>query len=280
MLITSQSVQESIKNSRPALHEIYMWYLGQEGFALKCGEETLVIDPYLTDSIDRMNNSDNGFKRLYPPPVTPLELSFAQLILCTHDHQDHLDPETINGINSGANMFGVPAPVKNCIKECGVDESRIVPLFADVPFECKIGKIIPFPAAHDVLHQQDGAYCELSYLIQYKNGLRVFHGGDMVIYQGLEEKLREANPHVVMLPVNGRCYYRESAGIVGNTNVREAADLAYRVGAKLFIPMHYDLYPGNAENPAVITDYLYRTYPRMPYHLFTPGEGMCLSFGI
>jgi L-ascorbate metabolism protein UlaG (beta-lactamase superfamily) len=55
-------------------------------------------------------------------------------------------------------------------------------------------------------------------------------------------------------------------------NAREAVDVGCQAGAKLLIPLHYDMFPFNSENPAYFVDYLYRTYPSQPFKIMAPGE--------
>jgi L-ascorbate metabolism protein UlaG (beta-lactamase superfamily) len=68
-------------------------YLGQEGFRFSDGVTQLLIDPYLSDSVDRLDGFPPGFwTRNYPPPVKPAALREIDLVLCSHDHLDHADP--------------------------------------------------------------------------------------------------------------------------------------------------------------------------------------------
>jgi L-ascorbate metabolism protein UlaG (beta-lactamase superfamily) len=68
-------------------------WLGGAGFAFKTASGRVVaVDPYLSDSLDHYYS----WKRLplSPIPMAPAELQ-ADLVLATHAHEDHLDPETI-----------------------------------------------------------------------------------------------------------------------------------------------------------------------------------------
>lgn len=106
-------------------------------------------------------------------------------------------------------------------------------------------KITPIPCAHTELHRdENGDFAELSYLIE-ADGKKIFFGGDMSMYAGLEEALRDAKPDVMFLPVNGSDWFRTSRNIIGNLDSNEAADLSVRCGAKAFIPGHHDLYASN-----------------------------------
>jgi L-ascorbate 6-phosphate lactonase len=88
----------------------------------------------------------------------------------------------------------------------------------------------------------------------------------------LIDRVRVFSPHIIFLPINGSDYLRESRGIVGNMNYRDAADFAQLVRADIVIPIHYDLFPNNRENPAYFVDYLFHTYPSQKFHLLVPGE--------
>ncbi len=257
--------------------EICIWYLGQEGFAMKSSGGLFLVDPYLTDSIDRSQPENQGFQRKYPSPATPEELQFVDGVFCTHDHQDHLDPESISGLKGGNARFCVPKPAAYQLLKCGVSEEKQVLMEEGKAFSLPGVRVVPVAAAHDKLEQKDGAYCALSYVFQFENGITIFHGGDMVVYPELEEKVAAYHPQIVMLPINGRCYYREHEDIVGNTSFTEAADFAAHTKAQMLIPMHYDLYDANGENPAYLMDYLSRKYPEMQVHFFRPGEAMTLN---
>ena len=69
--------------------------LGQSGYVLKTESTEIIIDPYLSDSVNRVA----GRPRLLPIPINPADIS-CDAIICTHDHLDHLDPDTVSLINA------------------------------------------------------------------------------------------------------------------------------------------------------------------------------------
>jgi glyoxylase-like metal-dependent hydrolase (beta-lactamase superfamily II) len=56
------------------------WY-GQAGFRLAAGDSRVLIDLFLTDRDDRN----------YRPPARAADFADVTLVLCTHEHVDHLD---------------------------------------------------------------------------------------------------------------------------------------------------------------------------------------------
>ena len=65
-------------------------FLGQSGYVLKSGKTEIIIDPYLSDSVNRVV----GRPRLLPIPIDPVAIC-CDAVICTHDHLDHLDPDTV-----------------------------------------------------------------------------------------------------------------------------------------------------------------------------------------
>ena len=69
--------------------------LGQSGYVLKTKNSEIIIDPYLSDSVNRVA----GRPRLLPIPLKPADIC-CDAVICTHDHLDHLDPDTVTDIAS------------------------------------------------------------------------------------------------------------------------------------------------------------------------------------
>ena len=67
--------------------------LGQTGYYFELGDLNILIDPYLSDYVQKKEGDE--LKRLIPVPVKPEEFNKVDWLLITHDHIDHCDPETI-----------------------------------------------------------------------------------------------------------------------------------------------------------------------------------------
>ena len=70
-------------------------FLGQSGYLLESNNTSIIIDPYLSDSVNRVA----GRPRVLPIPIEPKDI-FCDAVICTHDHLDHLDPDTAADIHS------------------------------------------------------------------------------------------------------------------------------------------------------------------------------------
>jgi L-ascorbate 6-phosphate lactonase len=220
------------------------WY-GQSGFRLEAGDSQVLIDPFLTDRADRH----------YPPPASAAEFADVTLVLCTHEHADHLDLPFLRelcAVNPNARIV-VPAPVVEISARAGVDPARLIGAATGQEVRDRDVTVHPIPAMHGIGGDQPVAYefapgggpaRFLGYVAEI-GGIRFYHGGDGLVYPELPEVLAAMAPDVLMLPINGRDHMRESAGIVGNMNETEAAWLCAQVAASYVIPMHYDAIKGN-----------------------------------
>lgn len=253
---------------------VAIWSLGQASVLIKGGssDEIICIDPYLTFSIET-ENPDTEFKREIPPPLTPQELDVNK-VLITHFHGDHMDLATIDGVAQAhlETQFVVPASHVHMLQDIELDASQIIPARQERVISGKGVTITPVAAAHTEYEtDSDGNQVYLGFFIEI-NGVRIFHTGDTVVTPELIELAKEFQPHVTLLPINGGDYARTSRGIVGNMNFREAADFGVEIGTDLLVPIHFDMFSKNRDNPSYFVDYLFHTYPAQKYHMMSAGE--------
>lgn len=266
----STSFQQTVLSQPLAAGQIAVYYLGQSGCLFRSRECTVLIDPYLSDYVEKNSHRDPAlWTRQYPAPVSGEEVGFADYVFCSHAHNDHRDPWTLSAIaKSGEKtLFFASRVFAHTLTEFGIPEKRIIPLDAGETYSHPGMGLTPVPAAHEELHLTDTGYAELSFRF-ILDGVTFFHGGDCCPYDGLSETVGHAD--MMLLPVNGRDYYRRRENIIGNMTAREAVLLASECGADMLVPLHYDLYPGNGLPAA---DFVSAVLPsQLKYHLFRPGE--------
>jgi L-ascorbate metabolism protein UlaG (beta-lactamase superfamily) len=90
------------------------------------------------------------------------------------------------------------------------------------------------------------------------DGVRIYHAGDTIHFEGMETMVGELRPDAMLLPINGRDAEREARGIVGNLTAREAAWLADEIGSGILVPMHHDLFERNRGWPAHVVEWVER----------------------
>lgn len=253
-----------------AERSLAFWGLGQVGVTIKGPTGVLYVDPYLTDS----DGEGGSLPRTFPPPLSPHEATNASAVLLTHDHIDHTDPDTVLPL-AGASPeahFVVPFTSRDTLVGSGLEADRIVVPEVGEPLEVAGARVTAVPSAHTELeHDPERGYPYLGYVVEW-NDVTVYHAGDTVVYDGLIQTLSAWRIDVALVPINGRDFFRTTRGIIGNTDFREAVELAETLNFGLIVPTHYDLISGNTADPGHFVSYLYGLNPMRQHKLLRPGE--------
>jgi L-ascorbate metabolism protein UlaG (beta-lactamase superfamily) len=217
-------------------------WLGQSSVALRLGDANVLVDPFLSPHPDR----------LVPPPFAPEEARSVDAVLITHDHLDHLDDEALPGIADASPnaVVIVPDEIVERVTQLGIDATRVRGLRADEHTQIGAVTIDAVPACHGVEITDAYRLGPFRGYVVSADGMRVYHAGDTIVFDGLVERLQALGVRLALLPINGRDPEREAQGLVGNMNEREAAQLAFDIGADAVIPLHWDMFAGNPGDPA------------------------------
>jgi len=183
-------------------------YLGHSCFLIKIGDILLLTDPFISGN-----------------PQTSVDILKINpdLILVTHDHQDHIgDAITI-------------AKKSNCKIVCIVDlvnelsKQGISCLFGNFggTIDYKDIKISFVKAEHTSLHG-----LPVGYVIRSKEK-SIYFAGDTNIFSDMNLIRELYNPNIVFLPIDG--FY--------NMGPFEASHAVRLLRPKIVIPMHYGTFP-------------------------------------
>lgn len=232
--------------SRPAPGAVAIWWLGQSGFLVKSRHGTILIDPYLSESLTKKYaGTTRAHIRMTAAPLRGGDLSgLVDWILVTHKHSDHCDPETLRELTWNSIVI-LPAALVEHAHGLGLNGKGIDGIEAGET--ASLGwrgrtKIRAIPSAHEGLDTDtQGRHLYLGFVVEM-DGLRLYHSGDSLAYEGLEGRLGPEPFDVMFLPINGRDPAR---GVPGNMSAAEAVDLAGRVRPRFVVPHHYDMFTFN-----------------------------------
>ncbi len=261
---SGQDLLDSLSAARPADGEMVFWWLGQQSVILKIGTSLVFIDPYLKES-DR---------RRKPPLLTPAQCAGFDLVICSHDHSDHVDPDAIPGLAAASPaVFVAPAAIRERMMSLGVPPDRWIGLNDGETAQVRGVEVTAVRSSHEFFDQTaEGLFPYLGYVVS-GHGVRAYHPGDSVWWEGLQARLRSLLPiDVAFMPINGRDAARYRRGCIGNMGFAEAADLVAPLPVGLAVPTHFDMFDGNREDPTRFTDYLAAKYPAQPTWLGRAGE--------
>ena len=207
--------------------KITFW--GQSGYLLKTKNSRIIIDPYLSDSVNRVA----GRPRALPIPMQPEDIC-CDAVICTHDHLDHLDPDTAAAIPKGQ-LFITTREGKRHLDKLG--QTNVKALLVGQSITVGDMDITAVFADHTA---------EAFGLIVQAEGKTLYFSSDTLYNEKLFD-IAGYHPDLAFICINGR---------LGNMNVEEALVVAKKIGAKVNIPNHYDMFASNSEDPHLFADHI------------------------
>lgn len=252
---------EEIANCRVPARSVRLWWLGQAGFAFKThAGQVVYVDPYLSDAVERLH----GFKRLALSPIAP-EAARADLVVISHEHTDHLDPDTLPFMrrNNPACCFAAPAGCKDGLKQAGIGARNWIKLVPGK--EHDLGGVIvhAVPADHG-----DFSQTATSLLLDF-DGVHVLYTGDTSWRPELLKPLIDRGVDLLLPCING---------VFGNMNPIDAAMLTRQAAPRVVIPCHFWTFAEQgAGDPGSFLHACASLAPKTKAMLLRPGEGFSLK---
>ena len=237
---------------------VALWWLGQNGYIFKSHEGTLVsTDLYLTNSCDGLH-PELDLRRRVPMFIEPEDVQ-VDVYCCTHNHQDHTDPETIRRLrHKDTMMFVGPHPSCAVYRQEKVEDGRVQPAWPACQIEFRDITIHGTFA----LPTDDSDLNHMGFVLCFGSGPRVYLTGDTDHTELLYSAGRHA-PDLMITCINGG---------FNNLSHFEAADVASKIKPKAAIPCHYDMFADNAVDPRQFRASLALRAPGVKYQELEHGK--------
>jgi L-ascorbate 6-phosphate lactonase len=231
-----------------------IYWLAQAGFVFKNHAGKVVyIDPYLSDVVERLH----GFKRMMACPLAAEEV-LADLVVCTHEHADHLDTDALPLIaRNPRTHFAGPSECVTEFRKMGVPEERCHLL--------EMGKQISLAGidVHAVYADHgDFAPDAVGVVLDFE-GIKVYHTGDTAYRPEPFRAVAAMRPDVLIPCINGR---------FGNLNSEEAALLTRDLAPTLAIASHFWMFVAHNGDPASFLEFCAKLAPEVQAIVMKPGE--------
>lgn len=252
-----RELQEEIARTQLAGGQAAVWWLGQASFCFKLGQAVIYTDLYYRDE-------DELPETLQELPLRPEEFTGAALLTGSHNHSDHVDPQTLPGAAQASPEAAIliPACAWDTAVRSGVPEDRLHGMRGDDTFETAGVRVTAIPAAHQRLEYSEAfGYHYLGYVFE-GNGVTIYHPGDIQPYAGWSERVRRFKLDIACLPINNN----------DNLHYAQAVYFCADHRPALAIPMHYGLFAGNTEDPAKFTNLLALNVPDQAVRVLQVGE--------
>jgi len=215
-----------------------LWPLGGGSVAVKSHTAMALADPFFSDW------SSERWKRRFPPIILPDEIHSCDLVLITHEHEDHCDPNTVRpllAMNHNVVLVG-PAPSIDRLRRNGVFDGRtdLQIIEATSGQDFSIADLsITVVRTYDPLSQGP-----VGYLVRSSQGSILFMGDSLFDEELLTSLASQHRPDVFVVALGnnppGEQYYYSVSEVV------EAARVVY---PSYILPIHWDLWTKTYVNP-------------------------------
>ncbi len=199
-------------------------WIGQAGLLIEAQHTVVMIDPYLSDMVEKINPANY---RRQPVDERLFDIT-PDVMIFTHDHLDHYDPETASRYfekqDKSMLVLG-PTSVWQKARTYGNGHNYVQ---FDAGTEWSEGKL-RFKAVSAV---HSDAYAIGVVIEDLKENKRYYVTGDTLYSERVLCEIPD-EIYAVFLPVNG---------VGNNMNQVDAARFACRVGAEKIIPIHFGMF--------------------------------------
>ncbi len=197
-------------------------WIGQAGLLFETNNMKIIVDPYLSNSCEKQNSS---LKRRVPINIEFTKLK-PDVVVLTHNHLDHTDPETLPFFVNDTTHTKVilSENAHDFVKKLGGMTNDYI-IFKDGTEWTEKG--IRFSGVK-AYHSENTAFG----IIIEDNGRKYYITGDTLYNKNIFDSLPD-DLYAVFLPING---------LGNNMNMSDAARFAEKCGAQHTVPMHFGMF--------------------------------------
>jgi L-ascorbate metabolism protein UlaG (beta-lactamase superfamily) len=208
LILSGYLVNAQNQNYKSMVNNIH-WF-GQAAVKIAAAGKVIYIDPY------QISNEDQ-----------------ADIILITHGHSDHLSPGDIKKIITKNSIIIATDDCMGKLEDLDVREIKSIKPGQSITLDdINISAVPAYNVVKTNFHPKSKNW--VGYIITIE-GVKIYHAGDT---ERIPE-MKDIECDIAMLPL-GQTYTMNS--------VKEAADAAIDVKARVAIPIHYGLYEGKEDD--------------------------------
>lgn len=196
-------------------------WLGQAGLLFEAGGMKIMADPYLSDSVKKVN--PKSWRRV--PVKEDLFDEVIDIIVITHNHLDHLDPETLERLLNTKKSLTVLAPYEAWqeIRKQGGGHNYV--MFNRGTVWTQNG--VSFTA----VKAEHSDLTAIGFIVD-DGEEKIYVTGDTLYNKDIFDDL-PPRLDAVFLPING---------VGNNMNITDAQSFAKKTGAAKAVPVHWGMF--------------------------------------
>ena len=197
-------------------------WLGQAGLLFETADTKIIIDPYLSDSCGKVNPK---LWRRFPIDESFLKIK-PDVIILTHSHLDHTDPETLEYYLKNDEKVTVLASFNAWEKTRTTFKGNHNYVMFNAGTRFTENGI-----AFKAVYAEHSDFYAVGVIFEAE-GKTYYVTGDTLYNEKVFKEI-DCDIDAVFMPING---------VGNNMNETDAEDFAKRIGAKVAVPLHFSLF--------------------------------------
>ena len=238
-------LQEYALSRNDALKGLLQWqqadsitWIGHATFFMRVGQTCILTDPFFADTAGRFGF---GPKRYLPLTINIADLPQLDVIICSHNHYDHLDIKSLKRIKE---KFGAkvrvfcPLGLAIYFRQCGFTEVQEMQWYEEARHQ-EIA-ILCLPAIHNsgrsLFDKNKTLWCGFG--VKSKD-FDIYFSGDTAYHPQIFKKIKSKLGNCDLAIIGIGAYAPQNLLTQYHTNPEQAIQVAQDVNAKNMIGMHW-----------------------------------------
>ena len=238
-------LREYTLNRDDALRGLLQWqqsdsitWIGHATFFIKVGQTCILTDPFFADTAGRFGF---GPKRYIPLTINVEDLPQLDVIVCSHNHYDHLDIKSLKRIREkfGAKVqIFCPLGLATYFQQCGFTEVQEMRWYEEANHQ-EIA-VLCLPAIHNsgrsLFDKNKTLWCGFG--VKSK-AFDIYFSGDTAYHPQIFKEIKSNLGNCDLAIVGIGAYAPEKLLVQYHANPEQAIQIAQDVNAKNMIGMHW-----------------------------------------
>ncbi|MFG2531309.1 MBL fold metallo-hydrolase [Streptomyces sp. NPDC048516] len=225
--------------TEPPASGLRLTWMGHSSVLAEIDGQRVLFDPVWSERCSPFTWA--GPKRMHPVPIELDELEPVDVVVISHDHYDHLDMPTVQGLTGAGAAFVVPLGVGADLEFWGVPAERITEL--DWHESTRIGglTLTATPAQHFCGRGLRGPQHTLwaSWVVAGPDH-RIYHSGDTGYFSGFAEIGASYGPFdATMIQIGAYSDFWPDIHMDPEQGVQSHLDLQGREPGGVLLPIHW-----------------------------------------
>jgi len=227
-------------------------WLGNAGFIIiSPGGKTIIIDPLIADN-----------------PLSPVklgEIAIADIVLVTHNHDDHVGDAADIVKKTNATLISGPDTAGRLKSQMGVPAGKVI--FGG--YGMNIGESAELKGITITMTEafhSSGTDCPAGYIVKLENDVIIYHAGDTGIFESMRFLAEQYTIDIALIPI-GSLFPTDQYRM----DPVKASNAVKLLKPKEVIPMHYS-FEADASLLSRFVELANKEAPRVKIIVLEPGQ--------